>query len=53
MDTVTFTQAEIDFVIESLFLYGFIGMLCALLLYDAISWFSTRVTRAIIKRIGL
>ena len=40
MATVTFTQAEIDFVIESLFLYGFIGMLSALL-YDAISWLST------------
>lgn len=38
METVTLTEAEMEFIIESFFLYGFAGLTAALLFYDFCNW---------------
>jgi len=39
METISFTEAEIQFIIEAFLLYSFAGTTAALLFYDALKCF--------------
>ncbi|QFT39682.1 MULTISPECIES: hypothetical protein [unclassified Vibrio] len=39
METITFTEAEMEFIIEAFLLYSFAGTTAALLFYDALKCF--------------
>jgi len=55
MQTITFTEAEIEFIIESFFLYSFAGVTAALLFYDGVMWLlgeSARLVKSRIKNIS-
>lgn len=51
MKTVTFTQDEINFIIESFFLYSFFGVTAALLFYDGVMWLFGESARLIKSRL--
>lgn len=51
METITFTQAEIEFIIESFFLYSFAGVTAALLFNDCLKWFFGESARLVNSRL--
>lgn len=51
METITFTQEEIEFIAESFFLYGFAGMVAALLFYDGVMWVLGESSRLVKSRL--
>lgn len=50
METITFTQSEIEYIAESFFLYGFAGMVAALLFVDGLALFFRNSVRLIKSR---
>ncbi|MER2495631.1 hypothetical protein ABS858_05995 [Vibrio neptunius] len=51
METITFTQAEIEFIIESFFLYSFVGVTAALFFYDGVMWLLGESARLVKSRL--
>ncbi|MBN3572080.1 hypothetical protein [Vibrio neptunius] len=51
METITFTQAEIEFIIESFFLYSFVGVTAALFFYDGVMWLFGESARLVKSRL--
>ncbi|NOI20763.1 hypothetical protein F0223_21300 [Vibrio coralliilyticus] len=51
MENITFTEAEIEFIIESFFLYSFAGVTAALLFYDCTMWVLGGTARMIKSRV--
>ncbi|USD33954.1 MULTISPECIES: hypothetical protein [Vibrio] len=50
METITFTEAEIEFIIESFFFYSFAGVTAALLFYDFTMWVLGETARLVKSR---
>ncbi|WP_171346535.1 hypothetical protein [Vibrio coralliilyticus] len=52
METITFTEAEMEFIIESFFLYSFAGVTAALLFYDFTNWVIAGTVRRFKSRLN-
>ena len=51
MENITFTEAEMEFIIESFFLYSFAGVTAALLFYDGVMWLFGETARLVKSRL--